>query len=127
MRYFLRPSEKGDDNSGHEELHSTGGESRDESETSTAREIESVADGLLNLEDTWDVWRFCRMFRLLKKTPANTMKLFTLDSSFTEHWREINFHAPVDEDKDSYRGFVRRKPFERVALVMIFSYNGLQS
>ena len=67
-------------------------------------------EGLLDLEDTWDVWRFCRMIRLLEERPQNSEQVaeFTSIASFTQHWKE---------ESGTYHGWVAEKSYQAELVV----------
>jgi hypothetical protein len=76
-------------------------------------------DGLLDLANVWDIWKFGRMFRLLKRRPGNSTELqkFYASPKFKETWKEVQVAETDDEESDILRGFFPRTPYEGELLV----------
>lgn len=83
----------GEDNNSDDEpaVDQTRDETAMQNGESTPADILRDVESLIDIEDTWDVWRFCRMFGRFKHRSQNSSQLADLTSTatFTQHWQKL--------------------------------------
>jgi hypothetical protein len=96
-------------------------EALDDERNRTAISEEQVSlhiEALLELENTWTIWQFCRKFWLLKRRLQNDLAIeeFTKLTCFTDHWKTSRVETG-DNDGSFFLGYLPRKPFQGQRLV----------
>jgi hypothetical protein len=85
---------------------------------------QSQVGQLIDITDNWNVWEFCRMYRLVKQRPHNSdlISPIFLTEAFEKFWKIIR----VDEESgDSWQGIFSRQKYEGKQLVSSLSQNRL--
>jgi hypothetical protein len=79
-------------------------------------DAQNQVDQLMDVTNIWNVWEFCRMYRLAKQRPQNSDSISPMLSSdvFQKSWKLINI---AGESDDSWQGIFPREKYEGEQLV----------
>lgn len=90
--------------------------------TSAANDVDMILDA----EDTWNIWRTCRTYRLLHKRPSNweTISSFLETEPFQKVWEVVvqghdDDEMDVDEEDRYGQTISMRQPFEQDRIVSL--------